>query len=1000
MGIWVQVDRPRNLVVGSVLAALAVSVSAQEEAPALEEVVVTGSYLYTGVESPSPVTVFDGEELMFQANPDMLTFFFDNVTQNFSADIGAQTAANGNMGARSIRNAEINLLGLGGENTLVLLNGRRTINYPAPDFNGWNSTDINSMVPRIAIQRTEIVLDGGSAIFGSDPVGGVVNFITRNSFRGFDFSLDTRINDVDPSAKNYTLGALWGAGNDRTNMIAAIEFTQTDRILLSEIEGEDNPNPDVTPETGTGLEDLTGLNFDGTPQGMGMGAITPTWVDPDCGNPAFGAPLFAKYPSYDDGDDLRVADAMNPATSCSQPDGYDPSQFLQNNVKQLSFFLAADHQISDSLSINFEVNYSRQRFDDISAWGDNNAANWLTSPANRGLAIPTTHPGYMRAVSLDPTFGRIPGMGMAPPTTVPVFMEGETLPFNSTMPAYNRSDLFRIAFGIEGALPGTSNWQWHVDTSAAYNQVENGLRDMIVVNYALAMQGYGGPSCLVNPVDDPLGTLAGVGDCHYYNPFMSAALPDAAANGLANNAEMLEWLIPNREDTFTGEFWSADFLITGEFGELPGGPVGVAAGIGYRHDFNGRDSDFLSTSSLLATVANYNDWTGDQDVESIYFEFALPVHENIDVQVAARNEQYVGGFSETTPKIAAIWRATDSLSVRGSFGRSFRGPSVSQSAAETLIGGMGMSTVTIDGTTYGMGGMGPAFPFFTLPNANLRPQTSDNASIGFDYQVNERITTGASWISVEFRDRIGAPPAPTTLNNAACLNTDVDGIPILSGGNLTYVSVADGGCVVPADPTLALTAANIGSVQTIVTNLDYLNAEFLDLRASFLFDTPYGPLTFSPSATITTKYQFPNTDGAVAGNDFACMNNICDGLGRDFAGGMGGGFVGVTDMPRWQGSFPLRLSVGGNQNIALTARYRDSINQDTRDLTTANAAVFFHQGGQWTTSLNYTYRFGSGGSLAFAVNNLTATDPPAMGGQRFNRQQRTFNLQYRHSFEN
>ena len=154
MGIWVQVDRPRNLVVGSVLAALAVSVSAQEEAPALEEVVVTGSYLYTGVESPSPVTVFDGEELMFQANPDMLTFFFDNVTQNFSADIGAQTAANGNMGARSIRNAEINLLGLGGENTLVLLNGRRTINYPAPDFNGWNSTDINSMVPRIAIQRT------------------------------------------------------------------------------------------------------------------------------------------------------------------------------------------------------------------------------------------------------------------------------------------------------------------------------------------------------------------------------------------------------------------------------------------------------------------------------------------------------------------------------------------------------------------------------------------------------------------------------------------------------------------------------------------------------------------------------------------------------------------------------------------------------------------------------------------------------------------------------
>ena len=562
-----------GIICGVFTTVLSLPLQAQDDqASVLEEIVVTGSYLYTGIDSPSPVEVFTGEELMFEANQDMLTFFFENVTQNYTSDIGSQTSSGGNMGARSIRQASINLRGLGNENTLVLLNGRRTINYPAPDFNGWTTTDINSIVPRIAIQRTDLLLDGGSATFGSDPVAGVVNFVTKKSFRGFDFSLDSRINETDPGAKDYTIGALWGAGNDRTSMIAAIEWTETGRILLSDVEGEDHPNPDVTPETGTGLDDLTGLNFDG-PAGMGRNAVTPTWVDPDCGNPALGVPLFAKYPSYEDGDNLRVADATNLATSCSQPDGYNPSSFIQNNVTQLTAFISADTQLSDSVNIELEANYSRQEFGDIATWGDNSARNWLVSPVSRGITVPTTNPGFVRAAGL-PQLGALPfgngGMG-----AVPVYMEGETMPFNHTMPAFQRADLFRAALGVSGDLPGTNNWQWRVDTSVAWNEVENGLRDMVVANYELAIEGYGGSSCSFDPASDPTGAQAGAGDCFYYNPFMSSALPDAASlqtgisqTGLAHDPAMLEWLIPTREDSFTGEFWSTDVLITGEVGTI------------------------------------------------------------------------------------------------------------------------------------------------------------------------------------------------------------------------------------------------------------------------------------------------------------------------------------------------------------------------------------------------------------------------------------------------
>ena len=154
--------------------------------PALEEVVVTGSYLYTGADSPSPVSVLSGEDMVAYAPPDLVSFFINNVPQNFEDDIGSQIENDGQSRARSDRNATINLRGLGDMNTLVVLNGRRTITYPSPTGTGWYRTAINSLVPRIAVQRTELLLDGGSAIFGSDAVAGVVNFVTRNDFRGFD----------------------------------------------------------------------------------------------------------------------------------------------------------------------------------------------------------------------------------------------------------------------------------------------------------------------------------------------------------------------------------------------------------------------------------------------------------------------------------------------------------------------------------------------------------------------------------------------------------------------------------------------------------------------------------------------------------------------------------------------------------------------------------------------------------------------------------------------
>ena len=98
--------------------------------------------------------------------------------------------------------------------------------------------------------------------------------------------------------------------------------------------------------------------------------------------------------------------------------------------------------------LNAEFNYSRQRFDDTDQWGDNGSSNWSPQPVTRGsdFIIPVTNPGHARALALQPSFA-MGAMGT-------LYQVGETLPFQGELSAFNKNDVFRAAFGIEGARIG------------------------------------------------------------------------------------------------------------------------------------------------------------------------------------------------------------------------------------------------------------------------------------------------------------------------------------------------------------------------------------------------------------------------------------------------------------------------------------------------------------------------------------------------------------------
>ena len=124
-----------------------------------------------------------GREDMTNMGATSLADIVNNLTENN----GAQIYSDSFEQARSAGTANINLRGLGVTSTLVLLNGRRQTLTPAVTENGDQFVDLNTLVPLIAVERVEILKDGASALYGSDAVAGVVNFITRSGFTGFEY---------------------------------------------------------------------------------------------------------------------------------------------------------------------------------------------------------------------------------------------------------------------------------------------------------------------------------------------------------------------------------------------------------------------------------------------------------------------------------------------------------------------------------------------------------------------------------------------------------------------------------------------------------------------------------------------------------------------------------------------------------------------------------------------------------------------------------------------
>ena len=199
----------------------AFAVVAQESTDSVEEVIVTGSYIKgSATDGASPVEIIGRDTI-----EDLGATSVADITRNISVNSGSENNADSFTQGSTQGTSNINLRGLGLSSTLVLVDGRRQTVAAGTANDGSVFVDTNA-IPVIALERVEVLKEGAAAVYGSDAVAGVVNYILRRDFTGLEFNLSQQKTDLGDSTDDR-VGVIWGKESGDTNIVVA--YSQLDR---------------------------------------------------------------------------------------------------------------------------------------------------------------------------------------------------------------------------------------------------------------------------------------------------------------------------------------------------------------------------------------------------------------------------------------------------------------------------------------------------------------------------------------------------------------------------------------------------------------------------------------------------------------------------------------------------------------------------------------------------------------------------------------------------
>lgn len=720
-------------------------------APNLERVEITGSSIKrVAGEGALPVQVITRQDLVRQGitSAEQLISVIntngnglDNLASNADVVSGAQRGNNGSTGA--------NLRGQGSGSTLVLLNGRRVA---ASGLNG-GVVDLN-IIPFSAIKSVEILYAGGSAVYGADAVGGVINFITRSDYNGLEVEAFTDATQHKGGNINR-ISVTGGTGNldtDKYNVMFAfthkgaqalrgdqrdfVNTFQPTRGLSVDTRGTPiatlfnlstlytalskdnltttgrNTGPTLP---GGGTQTYTGINVLNLPGGAGCKTID--------GMDAYDAVLWAtpsaKYGcAWDTG---RAAVLQQPVDT--------------NDLLVRGAFRIGQHQLT--------AEYFGSRVDSAKTFSANQIST-STSTASffYNLAYPSTGPAYNDIFNqLVKTFPQLEANRGAP-----LAYRWRCLPCGSRE-LDTKADDQRFALTAEGPVGG--GWEYKAGWSTATDD-----RSSLLGNGYF----YG----------KPFAALLNSGVLNPFSLTQTQAAMDALKGVSANGVTLYGG------KTTLNQF---DATFSGPLFKMGGGDAMAAFGAEVRNEkykFNGNATDLATQQAIFnAPFDSVNTLdTVTRDVRAVYAEILLPITKQLEANFAVRHDSYTGFGSSNNPMVSVKFKPADNFLLRGnysttfhvpSFNQLFNGVTISPYSAKDLADPGKCASLKVDPAVPGCESITP--DILTGGRADLGPEKGKVAGVGFVWEPSANTNFGMDFWSIRRENNIVLPALSDLVNN-------------------------------------------------------------------------------------------------------------------------------------------------------------------------------------------------------------------------------------------
>jgi len=752
-----------------------------EDAQDLGRVSVTGSRIKrVDIEGATPlitITRADIDNAGFQTVYDAVS----NLTQNTGSVNGENFQAGFNASLQPI-----NLRDFGPGRTLVLVNGKRTADYPFP-YNGESASFNWGAIPLAAVERIEVLTSGASSIYGSDAVAGVVNVILVDGLEKQTARVVAGAG-VNQGSGGETLNLEFAGGGfgERYSYTYALEYYDEQQVPISSRSEHDSyldANDGGLPSRGLLMRDTYSF-FNPSLPGFGFNHYTPDQLIRGIDaveNPGLGTTATAGLDCSNAGNYFRPTEEQignyvwfANGDWCAIDTSANGS--LTNERTRTAAYVSGTYELTDSVEAYAKVVLLET---DTIGVLDNlfTPFEWVSGPQPYGSVDSV----WIRNVDNDGFY-------------TPGYSAMMDVRFQKIFPGVYRGSSYEeetqtVDFGLRGVLNNGFEWDMSY-TENTYDVVQTGrnfLREALFdkIHNIGGVDGFGNPCVRDQAVlldGDPsngevvdwygiygYGAAYNQANCYDWDWYLSEQTVDEVEALRVDNVEPA--------DAFS-EFFVAS--ITGDIMQLPYGPLAFAAVVEQQTKGYEVNLSQLNKEGLLWGIGGV-DGCGERDITAVGIELNIPATENLLLSVSTRWDEYddaVVNVDRQTAGATLEWRPKDNVLVRASWSESFKAPDLpysfvgerrfftqqtdywscyvdGQFGENGVNCGAGYGIINIDGITTG--------------NLGLKEEEGDSYAVGVVWEPMDRMVVTVDAFHIQLGDIVATKSlSQMVLDEAVC----------------------------------------------------------------------------------------------------------------------------------------------------------------------------------------------------------------------------------------